>query len=137
MTTPLLFALGTGIIFLLVEMVTATFYGLSLGIAAFIVALYVWISWDTSLMLLHALLFLSVSALLSYFLPKFLSPEDAPPHQWLDKYLGETRKVKKVWEDFRVVLDGIEYTVEAENIAAWKTIRLTGRKWLVFQGEIL
>ena len=137
MTTPLLFAIGAGIIFLLVEMVTATFYGLSLGIAAFIVALYVWISWDTSLTLLHALLFLSLSALLSYFLPKFLSPEDTPPHQGLDKYLGESRKVKKVWEDFRVVLDGIEYTVEAENIAAGKTLRLTGRKWLVFQGEIL
>ena len=44
MTTPLLFAIGAGIIFLLVEMVTATFYGLSLGIAAFIVAFYVWIS---------------------------------------------------------------------------------------------
>ena len=44
MTTPLLIALSFGISFLLIEIVTSTFYGLSLSIASFVVALWVYFS---------------------------------------------------------------------------------------------
>lgn len=41
MSNLLLFWIGTGIIFLIIEMLTATFYGLSVAIAAFVLAVYV------------------------------------------------------------------------------------------------
>lgn len=40
----LLFWIGLGIVFLIVEVATATFYGLALSLASAIVALYVWIT---------------------------------------------------------------------------------------------
>jgi len=44
MSELLLFWIGAGIVFLIIEMITAAFYGLSLAIASFIVACYVWIT---------------------------------------------------------------------------------------------
>ncbi len=45
----LYFWIGAIILFLIIEMLTATFYGLSLAIASSTVALYVWLTHETSL----------------------------------------------------------------------------------------
>ncbi len=53
MSSLLYFWLGAGIIFLIVEMITATFYGLSLALAAFAVAGYVYLTHDIALSLIQ------------------------------------------------------------------------------------
>jgi membrane protein implicated in regulation of membrane protease activity len=136
MTTPLLIALSFGISFLLIEIVTSTFYGLSLSIASFVVAVWVYFSWALTLSLLHAVIFLILSVILSYFLPKFLTPEGKNLPQWLDKYIGETRKLKKSGDEYRVTLDGVEYVVEGDALASGKTFRIEGRKGMIFSGSI-
>ena len=68
----LIFWLSTGVFFFIIEMFTATLYGLSISIAAFIVALYVWFTGEVNLSVIQAIIFAVVSAVLSYFLPKWI-----------------------------------------------------------------
>jgi len=49
--------LSVGVGFLILEVLTATFYGLSLSLAAFSVAIYVGITGETSVSLIQAILF--------------------------------------------------------------------------------
>lgn len=45
----LIFWLSAGVFFFIMEMFTATLYGLAVSIAAFVVALYVWYTGETSI----------------------------------------------------------------------------------------
>ena len=51
--TTLYFWIGLGVFFLILESLTATFYGLALALASTFVALYVWIVGDTSITLMQ------------------------------------------------------------------------------------
>ena len=51
--TTLYFWIGLGVFFLILESLTATFYGLALALASTFVALYVWIVGDTSITLVQ------------------------------------------------------------------------------------
>ncbi len=111
MSSLLLFWIGTGIIFLIVEMITATFYGLSVAIAAFVIAIYVWATGETSLDLLQGTIFAIVTFIAAYFLPKLLVSHMPDVPQGIDRYIGEKRKIKKVGDDFKIILDGVDYLV--------------------------
>ena len=52
-------------------------------------------------------------------------------------YIGEVRKVKKVWEDFKVMLDGVNYIVDIDGVKIGDTVKLTSRKGSIFHGEIV
>jgi hypothetical protein len=56
-------------------MLTTTFYGLALAIASFFVAVYVFLSSETEVSLIQGIIFALTSFLISYFLPRFLTPE--------------------------------------------------------------
>lgn len=92
-------------------MITATFYGLSIAIAAFVLAVYVWITGDTSLDLIQGTIFAVVTFVAAYLLPKLLISQTPDVPQGIDRYFGEKRKVKKVGEDYKITLDGVEYLV--------------------------
>jgi membrane protein implicated in regulation of membrane protease activity len=111
MSSLLLFWIGTGIIFLIIEMLTATFYGLSVAIAAFVLAVYVWNTGEDSLDIIQGTIFALVTFLTAYLLPKLLISRTPDVPQGIDRYYGEKRKVKKVGEDFKITLDGVEYLV--------------------------
>lgn len=52
----------------------------------------------------------------------------------MDIYIGEKRKVKKVGDAFKITLDGVDYTVEGDDIAAGdqiQTIAKNGAGFLV------
>ena len=76
----LLFWIGAGIVFLIVEALTATFYGLALALASAIVALSVWVMNDTSFTLIQGKIFALTSIAFSFFLPNYLksSKPDMP-----------------------------------------------------------
>lgn len=128
MSSLLLFWIGTGIIFLIVEMVTATFYGLSVAIAAFILAVYVWLTGETSIDLLQGTSFAIVTFIAAYFLPKLLVSGAPDTPQGIDRYIGEKRKAKKVGDDLKIVLDGVDYLVLGDDIEAGDMVEVVSAK---------
>lgn len=136
MTSLVLFWIGIGIGFLIIEMITVTFYGLAISLAGFITALYVWYSGFTGLTISQGVIFALITLLTSYYLPKILISNIVEQAQWLDTYLGETRKVKKVWEDYKVVLDGIDYIIEIDGVKSGDRAQLMSRKGSIFRGKI-
>ncbi len=137
MTSLLTFWIAAGVIFLIIEMLTSTFYGLALAIASFLVGIFVFFTHDTTVSLVQWIIFALTSFLVSYFLPRMLTPEHTEKAQWLDMYIGEIRKVKKVGEDFKVMLDGVNYIVDIDGVKVGDTVKLTSRKGSLFHGEIV
>lgn len=137
MSSLLIFWISVGIGFLIIEMITVTFYGLAISTAAFITGLYVWYTGIQEVTILQWVIFAVVSFLSSYFFPKILMPAAVEKAQWLDIYIGQTRKVKQVWEDFKVNFDGVDYLIDIEGVKSGTKVRLTSRKWSLFYGEIV
>lgn len=137
MSSLLIFWISIGIWFLIIEMITVTFYGLAISFAAFIVALYVWGFWWIDVTIIQWVIFAVVSLFASYFFPKWLSPSGEEKAQWLDIYIGEIKKVKEVGEDYKVTLDGIDYLVDIDGVKHGNKVELTSRKGSIFYGVIV
>jgi len=137
MSSLLIFWIAVGIGFLIIEMITVTFYGLAISLAGFVTALYVYYFWWEDVTITQWLIFAVVSFLASFFLPRYLSSQVEEKAQWLDSYIGEIRKVKKVWEDFKVILDGVDYFVDIDGVKVGDKVTLTSRKGSIFHGEII
>jgi membrane protein implicated in regulation of membrane protease activity len=119
------------IIFILIEMFTATFYGLSLALSSLIVAFYVYFTWSSDHEILHALIFVVSSAFFAYFLPRILQSRTPDMPQGTDRYIGEKRSVKKVAWDLKISLDGVEYLIDpSEEIAPGDKVEVIGHKWV-------
>jgi membrane protein implicated in regulation of membrane protease activity len=80
MSELLLYWIGVGILFLIVEMATTAFYGLALALSSFIVAVYVWFTGEVQVSIIQGLIFAVISTLGAYFFPKMLdeSIEEVP-----------------------------------------------------------
>lgn len=128
MSSLLIFWIVVGIGFLIIEMITVTFYGLAISLAGFVTALYVYLTGATEPSIVQGIIFAVTSFVASIFFPRFLMDQVADKAQGLDAYFGETRKVKKVGEDYKVVLDGIDYFVDIDGLNAGDKVELTGRK---------
>jgi membrane protein implicated in regulation of membrane protease activity len=137
MSSLVIFWISVGIGFLIIEMITVTFYGLAISLAGFVTAIYVWYMGYIELNAFQWLIFAIMSFCASYFLPKWLSPKWQEKAQWLDTYIGEVRKVKLVGEDFKVTFDGIDYIVDIDGVTAGKKVTITGRKGSLFYGTIV
>lgn len=95
MSSILLFWIGLVVGFIILELLTATFYGLSLALASAIVAFLVYFSGDTTFEILHAVVFVFSSAFFAFLLPKYLVSHTPDTPQGMDQYIGLTRSVKK------------------------------------------
>lgn len=111
----LYFWIAAAIIFLIIEMVTTTFYGLSLAIASAFVAVLVYLIWDTTFTILQGIVFAVLSLIFAFVLPKLLSPQDPHMPQWADQYIGQIRTIKKVGGEWKIALDGVDYLAESED----------------------
>jgi membrane protein implicated in regulation of membrane protease activity len=104
------------LVFLIIEMFTATFYGLSVSLAAGIVAIYVAVMGDQTTLVIHGIIFAVASVIFSIFLPKMLTPTTGTNQpQGMDRYTGEVRSVKKSWGEYKISLDGVEYVIECDS----------------------
>ena len=81
MSSLVIFWISIGIGFLIIEMITVTFYGLAISLAAFVTALYVWYMELTEVTILQGMIFAVISFCASYFLPKLLTPKGAEKAQ--------------------------------------------------------
>lgn len=136
-----LFWIGFGIVFLIVELITATFYGFSLAIAAFIVAIYAAIMNSSNVDIIQGAIFAGTAIATCYFFPKFFassveSSEEKP--QGLDMYIGERRRVRQVDEDFKIKLDGVEYLVVCDDDLEDKDlVEIVDRRGSIFIVEMV
>lgn len=129
--------IGVGIALLIIEILTASFYGLSLALAAFSVAGYVAIKNETFFSITQGVIFVVVTLVFLFILPKFFNKnvEDSP--QGLDVYLGQKAHVHLTGEDAKVFLDGVPYKVIAQEgeLHNGDFVRLISRQGSVFQVE--
>ena len=125
----LYFWISIALIFLIIEFSTATFYGLALSLAAWVVALYVFFMRDMELSILQGIIFALMSLVFAYTLPKMLSSSTPDVPQGFDRYLGEKRSVKKTAGELKISLDGVEYIVESDDdIVAGDKVEVIGHK---------
>jgi hypothetical protein len=82
-------------------------------------------------------IFALVSFFASYYLPRILTPTIEEHPQGLDIYIGETRSVRKVGEDYKVSLDGVLYIVDIDGLKSGDRVELTSRHGSVFHGKII
>lgn len=112
MSQLLIFWISAGIFFTILELFTVTLYGISVGIAAFVVAIYVWITGDTAVDVPQALIFVVVCTALSYYLPKKFSTvvaqrSDNP----IDKEIGKLFVLRESKGIFKINIEGVDYLV--------------------------
>lgn len=133
--------LASGVFFLLIEMLTATFYGLSVGLACFILAVYVYITGDSSITIVQWVLLAIASLLLAYFLPKWLKPHGEVLKSWLDAHIGKSFRLERVGSDWKVKIDGVDYLVadesETPDFKAGKKVRLDSHDGAVLKVSIV
>ncbi|MBP9779393.1 hypothetical protein KBD33_02080 [Candidatus Gracilibacteria bacterium] len=123
----LYFWVAVAIVFLIVEMLTATFYGLSLALASGVVAVYVWYTGEISLDIVQGVIFASITFLASYTLPRLLVPGSGEPNlQGMETYIGLKRKVKSQGDTLKITLDGVDYIVEGDDIEVGKQVEIVG-----------
>jgi|JI10StandDraft_1071094.scaffolds.fasta_scaffold480679_2 membrane protein implicated in regulation of membrane protease activity len=121
--------LGLTAFFLILELLTATFYGLSLSFAAWVTAIYVLISHETDFSLVQGVVFVVSSGIFAYILPKILVSKAPDLPQGLAEYTGMTRAVKKVGNELKIVLDGVDYPIETDDdIKPSDKVKITGHK---------
>ncbi len=85
----------------------------------------------------QGVVFALVTILTSYYLPRFLISRTIEHSQGLDTYIGETRRVKKVGEDHKISLDGIDYLIDIDDVQEGDRVQIVTRKGSIFYGNIL
>jgi membrane protein implicated in regulation of membrane protease activity len=112
MSQLLIFWLITGMFFVIIEMFTVTLYGICVSIAAFTVALYVWITKDTEVNTIQTVIFAVVSAVLSYFLPKhFQKHSGTRSDNPIDMEAGKIFVLHESKGEYRINIEGANYLV--------------------------
>ena len=122
--------LASGIFFLLIEMLTATFYGLSMSVACFILAVYVYATGDTSMTAIQGGLLAVTSAVFAYFLPKWMMSHAKVLKSGLDLHIGHSFRLEQVGTDWKIKIDGVDYLIGEESVtdefAPGKKVMLEG-----------
>jgi membrane protein implicated in regulation of membrane protease activity len=113
MSQLLIFWIATGVFFIIIELFTVTLYGFCISIAAFVVAAYVWFTKDTSITIPQTLIFVGVSVVLSYFVPKyFKSNSTSRSDNPLEVKHGEIFVLKQSKGEYRINVEGVNYLVK-------------------------
>lgn len=133
--------LASGVFFLLIEMLTATFYGLSVSVACFVLALYIYLTGDTTMTIVQGLILVVVSGAFAYFLPKWLKPHTEAFKSGLDAHIGQSFRLERVGTDWKVKIDGVDYLIdddsETPEFEAGKKVRLKSHNSGIVQVALL
>lgn len=107
--------LASGVFFLLIEMLTATFYGLSVSVACFVLAVYIYLTGDANMTVIQGLILVMISGVSAYFLPKWLTPHSKPLKSGLDAHIGQSFRLERVGSDWKVKIDGVDYLIDDDS----------------------
>lgn len=108
--------LAVAVLALIIEMFSGTLYGLSFSLSGFLLAIYVAVSQDTQLTLTQALIFAVTGAAFCFAFPKLFKNAGAGFKQGLDAVVGKSFPLKKVGDDFKVTVEGVDYLVDPECV---------------------
>lgn len=123
------FWIAAALIFLIIEMMTATFYGLSLAMAAGIVATWVFFAAESGFTIAQGVVFVIASIVFAFWLPKLLVSKQEDKPQGADIYIGEKRSVKKQAGSLKISLDGVDYNIESDDdVTAGDKVEVVGHK---------
>lgn len=115
--TELFYAwLAVAVLALIIEMFSGTLYGLSFSLSGFLLAIYVAVTQDTQLTLTQALIFAVTGAAFCFVFPKLFNRAGAGFKQGLDAVVGKTFPLKKVGDDFKVTVEGVDYLVNPDCV---------------------
>ncbi len=120
--------LAIWIFFIIIEMITVTLYWLSMSIAAFVVAIYVYYTWSNSADVTQIIIFAIISTLCIFIFPKFFHLSKWTAKIWIEAYIGKSYKLKKVWKDWKIEIDGVDYLINDESVTdtfqIWKKVKI-------------
>lgn len=122
---------AVGVLFLIVEVTTGTFYGLAVALAAFVTATFVLVTGDHTWTLPQFLVFFVASVVLCLALPSLLAHKgDAPVG--LAATVGRGSKLKKSGDHWKIDIDGVQYLVHDDcvrpDFADGKAVTISGVK---------
>lgn len=133
--------LATGVFFLIIEMMTVTLYWLSMSIASFIVALYVYLFKAQSADITQFIIFVIISTVCIFIFPRFFKLSKWTAKIWMEAYIDKTYKLKKVWNDWKVEIEGVAYLINedsvTDNFEEWKKIKVIWYEWTSLNVELI
>lgn len=133
--------LASGVFFLLIEMLTATFYGLAVSVASFILAMYVFVTGDITVTVIQWVIFVIFSGFFAYTLPKWLQPNTEALKSGLDAHVGKAFRLERVGNDWKVKIDGVDYLIdddsETPEFEVGKKVRLESHRAGVLKVELV
>jgi len=122
---------AVGVLFLIVEVTTGTFYGLAVALAAFVTATYVLVTGDRSWALPQFLVFFGASLVLCVALPNLMTHKGHAP-VGLEATVGRPAKLRKAGEHWKIDLDGVQYLVHDDcvrpDFSEGKSVKVSGVK---------
>lgn len=104
--------LAVAVLALIVEMFSGTLYGLSFSLSAFLIAAYVAITGETDLSIAQSLIFAVSGAVFCFVFPIWFNQTKDEFKQGLDAAVGKIYVLKKVGDQFKVAVDGVDYLVD-------------------------
>ncbi|HRI35933.1 MAG TPA: hypothetical protein PK765_02440 [bacterium] len=133
----LVFWICAGMVFVVIEAITAAFYALSMGVAAFLVAAYVAITGETDFSIAQGAIFATGSTLFAIAFPRWFRRSVPDTKQGIARYEGLSFKLKTVSGEYKIEIDGVDYLVDASSVtsefANGKTVHLDSTEGGVFR----
>ncbi|EKE27010.1 MAG: hypothetical protein ACD_4C00086G0001 [uncultured bacterium (gcode 4)] len=124
--------IASGIFFILIEIFTTTLYWLSLSVACFVVATYLYVFNIDYVNITQFVIFAFVSLILCIFLPKMFNSNKEDLKMWIDQYVWQEFSLKKVWKDWKIEIDWVDYIVNKDCItkdfSEWVKVILDSHK---------
>ncbi len=124
------------IIFIIIEMATVSLYWLSISISAFILVIYVYLYKVTVFSMDQFMVFCALSVIFVFLFPKMFHLTWPTAKIGLEAQAWKTFKLKKVWEDWKINIDWVDYLVDdgidTTWFESWKQVDLTSASsWIV------
>ncbi len=120
MNQMLILWLSAGVFFFIIEMFTGTLYGLSLSLAGFLLAGYVWFTGENSFTLIQAIVLALSSGIFSYFFPKWFAEKDSKNAAYsnnpLEREIGKTFVLVETKGVYKISIDGVDYRVADDSV---------------------
>lgn len=123
-------------LFIIIEMITVSLYWLSMSIASFLVATYVYFMSIKDIDVIQIVIFVTVSTILIFIFPKFFYLSKSDAKIWMDAYIWKKSKLKKVWDDWKIEIEWVDYLVnescENWDFYQWKSVKIDSYEWTKF-----
>lgn len=138
---PLYFWLAIWILFIIIEMMTVTLYWLSISIWAFLVTAYVYFNHASSVDIIQFIIFVIISTISVFIFPKFFHLSKSNAKIWLEMYVGKTYSLRKVWDDWKLKIDWVDYLIDEDcvnkDFSEWKKVIIDSYNWTILNVSLV